>query len=73
LYGNRFVWDDLISVITRRVTHNTVVYICVTLRNARHDLEDFWKKYLSKFFHEIIEIPVSDTVSVLRASIPNAV
>jgi len=73
LYGNRFVWDDLISVITRRVTHNTVVYICVTLRNARHDLEDFWKKYLSKFFHEIIEIPLSDTVSVLRASIPNVV
>jgi hypothetical protein len=67
LYGNRFVWDYLMKVILCRCHSNTVVYICVTLRNARKDLEDFRDLFLEKYFSNISEIQLSDNVCVLRS------
>jgi len=69
LYGNRFAWPDLLGTILDSCRDsNSVVYLCVTLRNARHDLEDFWNKFLSNHFTNISEISLSETVSVIRAT-----
>ena len=71
LYGNRFVWDALLEKIQAAVDKRIgLVYICVTLRNKRHDLEDFKNLYLGRIFSEISEITLSETVSVLKASVP---
>jgi hypothetical protein len=69
LYGNRFVWEGLIETIINSLKpkSDSVVYLCVTLRNERHDLEDFQNDYLKPFFRDIHEFPLSETVSVLRA------
>jgi hypothetical protein len=70
LYGNRFVWDNLLAKIHDAVDKRIgLVYVCVTLRNERHDLDDFKNLYLRRIFAELSEIPLSDTVSVLKASV----
>ena len=70
LYGNRFAWQALMNTIIDacRNKPSTLVYICVTLRNARHDLEDFWNQFLAIHFMDISEIVLSDNVSVIRAT-----
>lgn len=69
LYGNRFAWPDLLGTILDSVRDSSsIVYICVTLRNARHDLEDFWNNYLSNHFSQISEFELSDNVSVIKAT-----
>ena len=69
LYGNRFAWPDLMGTILDSCRDsNSIVYICVTLRNARLDLEDFWNEYLSKNFTSISEISLSLNVAVIRAT-----
>jgi hypothetical protein len=69
LYGNRFVWEGLLNTIRTSMNPNRcTVYICVTLRNKRHDLEDFRDNFLSQLFGKISEISLSDSVSVLKAS-----
>jgi hypothetical protein len=69
LYGNRFAWPDLLATILASCRNeHSLVYLCVTLRNARHDLEDFWNLYLARHFSTIIEIPLSESVSVIKAT-----
>jgi len=67
LYGNRSVWESLLSTIQSALKPSGVVYICVTLRNARLDLEDFIASYLNRLCASIEEIPLSDSVSVIKA------
>ena len=67
LYGNRFVWEGLLETIRSSIKSHSVVYLCITLRNARHDLEDFKHQILSRVFSRIEEFVLSSTVSVLRA------
>lgn len=67
LYGNRFVWQSLLETIHNASKPNSILYLCITLRNARHDLEDIKNKYLCQVFRKIDEISLSDQVSVLRA------
>lgn len=67
LYGNRFVWDDLLATILQCAADDCVVFICVTLRNARHDLEDFKEGYLAPHFKQVTEVELSDNVVVLVA------
>jgi hypothetical protein len=69
LYGNRFVWPNLLDTIRKSIKapRLSVVYLCVTLRNQRHDLEDFKNNYLVSIFERIDEIPLSPSVSVLKA------
>jgi hypothetical protein len=68
LYGNRFVWEGLLSTITNTVhpVHG-VVYICVTLRNKRRDVEDF-SLLLGEKFKSIEEFVLNDNVSVIKAT-----
>ena len=69
LYGNRFAWPDLLGTIQESCRDSSsIVYICVTLRNARRDLEDFWENFLSKIFTTINEVSLSETVSVIKAT-----
>lgn len=68
LYGNRSVWPALLETIRRASTQRAVVYLCVTLRNKRHDLDDFRSEYLSTIFSHVSEHPLSDNVVVLKAS-----
>ena len=67
LYGNRSVWESLLSIIQSALKPSGVVYICVTLRNARLDLEDFITSYLTRLCASIEEISLSDSVSVIKA------
>lgn len=75
LYGNRSVWEALLDTINTSLgkkNHHekkSAVYICVTLRNARNDVDDFKKLYLSRISEVIDEIPLSPSVSVIRALI----
>ena len=72
LYGNRFVWKGLMEAIASSVSSEAaVVYLCVTLRNKRHDLEDFRTEFLSKHFNQIDEIKLSENVCVLKATKSN--
>lgn len=68
LYGNRFVWSGLLKTITSTIRRETgIVYICVTQRNKRHDLDDFSSE-LRKYFESVEEFILSDNVSVIKAS-----
>ena len=68
LYGNRFAWTGLMDTILHSVKPKTgVVYLCVTLRNARLDLDDFTTELKTKF-STVSHHPLSDSVVVIRAS-----
>ncbi|KAF4658333.1 hypothetical protein FOL47_008019 [Perkinsus chesapeaki] len=41
LYGNRFVWPGLVRVLERSLAPEGVAMFAITLRNARHDVDDF--------------------------------
>ena len=70
LYGNRSVWGDLLKTIKNALSPKSPVYICVTLRNARNDLQDFMTLLLqSSEFINVVEIPLSESVSVIRATL----
>lgn len=70
LYGNRSVWGHLLETIKNALSPKSPVYICVTLRNARNDLQDFMKLLLhSSEFENIVEIPLSESVSVISATL----
>ena len=68
LYGNRFVWPHLMKTICKFASRNTAVYLCVTFRNGRHDIDDFNNQYLSKHFQNVSEISLSENVSVLKGT-----
>jgi hypothetical protein len=68
LYGNRSVWPGLLDTIRSAATRESVVYLCVTLRNKRHDVDDFRSEFLSKIFADISEHTLSENVVVLRAT-----
>jgi hypothetical protein len=68
LYGNRFVWPALMETILACAEKKCTVYICVTLRNKRHDLEDFRDEFLRKHMRTIREVELSDNVVVLVAN-----
>ena len=72
LYGNRFVWPYLMDTIIKCSSNDesVVVYLCITLRNERRDLEDFKREYLSPKFKKIDEISLSKDVSVLKIMNP---
>jgi hypothetical protein len=47
LYGNRSVWPHLWECIRSSCApENNILYLCVTLRNARLDVDDFTSQYL---------------------------
>ncbi|KAF4722195.1 hypothetical protein FOZ63_005136 [Perkinsus olseni] len=41
LYGNRFVWPGLVRVLERALAVDGEAIFAITLRNARHDVDDF--------------------------------
>lgn len=68
LYGNRFVWPHLMTTLVKYAGKDSVVYLCVTLRNARRDIDDFRNEYLRHHYPNISEIALSTNVSVLKCS-----
>lgn len=69
LYGNRDVWPHLLATIVRLSHAHSTVYLCVTLRNARKDIDDFRANFLSSHFDSIVETQLSPAVSVLKAKV----
>ncbi|KAF4719288.1 hypothetical protein FOZ62_008827 [Perkinsus olseni] len=41
LYGNRFVWPGLVRVLERALAVDGEAIFAITLRNGRHDVDDF--------------------------------
>jgi hypothetical protein len=68
LYGNRSVWPHLWECIRSSCApeHN-LLYLCVTLRNARLDVDDFTSQYLLPNFSSVTECALSPLVVAVRA------
>jgi hypothetical protein len=68
LYGNRSVWPHLWECIRSSCAPgNNIVYLCVTLRNARLDVDDFTSEYLIPNFSSVTEYALSALVVAVRA------
>jgi hypothetical protein len=68
LYGNRSVWPHLWQCIRSCCSpDNCTVYLCVTLRNARLDVDDFTSQYLNPHFSSVTECALSAVVVAVRA------
>jgi hypothetical protein len=68
LYGNRSVWPHLWECIRSSCApENSLLYLCVTLRNARLDVDDFTSQYLMPNFSSVTECALSPLVVAVRA------
>ena len=68
LYGNRSVWPHLWDCIRSCCApENNILYLCITLRNARHDVDDFTSHYLRPNFLNVTEYALSPLVVAVRA------
>jgi hypothetical protein len=68
LYGNRSVWPHLWECIRSSCApENNIVYLCVTLRNARLDVDAFTSQYLLPNFSSVTECVLSPLVVAVRA------
>ena len=74
LYGNRTVWPHLWECIHSSCSPDrSILYLCVTLRNARLDVDDFTATYLLPNFQSVTECALSPLVVAVRAEGLNSV